>query len=132
MSKSSKARKAAKRKADKNRKKLAATAQYAAWRDAGVNSKSKRAQRNQSSSRLVRMARVRVRTRNYATFAYYTDTFGVIGKKLQRQNPFLYKGLISNPRTNEIDKFVVTCTQRQYKNQVTFKQFQKLMKQNKL
>jgi hypothetical protein len=128
MSKVKKAQKAAKRKAEKNRARSAAKAQYAAWRDAGLNSKSKRARQNQASSRLVRMARQRVRTKNMVTFSYWQTTWSLVGAKSQRRAPKFFAAI----RRGEIPatQRVVLCSQRQHKNQMSFKQFQKLMKRS--
>lgn len=61
MSKASRKRKKEKRSADKRRKKSANRAQYAAWRDQGINQKSHRAKQNKIANRKVRAKRKRVR-----------------------------------------------------------------------
>lgn len=62
MSKASRKRKKSARDAMKKKKKQAAKAMYEAWRDQGLNTKSKRAQRNKILARKVRPFRNRKRT----------------------------------------------------------------------
>jgi hypothetical protein len=67
MSKQSRARKKNKRDAEKRRKKAANKAQYAAWRDQGINQKSQRAKANKVKNRKVRRVNSRVRTKRMST-----------------------------------------------------------------